>query len=712
MGESLASSYARLMESSQTGIEINSNLFCVPEYSETPNGLRIRLNTCVFVRRKRLVFSDGDAIAYVCSCPGMVGCRERLDSIHHYSKTDTHDMVPCVHALAVPKVRVWSSPIRQIDDIVQLIDDIFVVMGDTPIALKRTPRGVVLCTVCSKKSDCHHVRRLDTVALQYPEFQLVDVSPAPGVPPEAKRGISQDAIRVPQQKIQLAPVPSTKKRRPDRCQKFARVYDVGSYRQYEYAKDETVDGLRATKVDHVFRYSKEVWFTHRLVHLYLDTAARGNPCFDAFYHTMRLQYARGGQDFCSKSTTRVVLQAALYHLDLDEKKILRCDKCSAIPTRHRIFILDGTSNGFLNRTKVSRYATDEDRPNARTPRPGKTFALVVSTKDRALVLSSLESPDSFDRAAYLRGLRNVAVPGLISFVEHALDHSGFEDVVTFLKDISSPYPITATVQHHMVLPRGQAIMDRIYAPISTDDRDCLRKTFPSLSRLLTNFVSAPGEWAVLLRRIQNLAIEIYMTTDREHHSWTRTNEEHPHVCFPEFPRIRENAWPRVASTYEASCTKHALQHRHFSPGLFLICCPHGTILGYCAMQEYESVHTAFEMIVERFEIPPGMIIYDNACNLYRYGMMRCPAIFSQIRFMIDNFHSTGHIMCQPSFRFRHFPDDVAYMLGHINGRQLNTQAVEQTNSKLRRFQNALGFMTQENYISFIRVISCLLNLYM
>jgi len=130
------------------------------------------------------------------------------------------------------------------------------------------------------------------------------------------------------------------------------------------------------------------------------------------------------------------------------------------------------------------------------------------------------------------------------------------------------------------------------------------------------------------------------------------------------------------------------------------------------MQEYESVHTAFELIVERFEVPPGMIIYDNACNLYRYGMMRCPGLFSQIRFMIDNFHSPGHIMCQPSFRFRHFPDDVVYMLGHVTGRQLNTQAVEQTNSKLRRFQNALGFMTQDNYISFIRVISCLLNMYM
>jgi hypothetical protein len=129
------------------------------------------------------------------------------------------------------------------------------------------------------------------------------------------------------------------------------------------------------------------------------------------------------------------------------------------------------------------------------------------------------------------------------------------------------------------------------------------------------------------------------------------------------------------------------------------------------MQEYESVHTAFELIVERFQAPPGMIIYDNACNLYRYGMMRCPGLFSQIRMMIDRFHSPGHVSCPPSFMFQQYPDDVNVMLGRLTYDDLNTQAVEQTNGRLRKFQQSLGFMTQENYISFVRVISSLLNIY-
>jgi hypothetical protein len=61
--------------------------------------------------------------------------------------------------------------------------------------------------------------------------------------------------------------------------------------------------------------------------------------------------------------------------------------------------------------------------------------------------------------------------------------------------------------------------------------------------------------------------------------------------------------------------------------------------------------------------------------------------------------------------FQQYPDDVNVMLGRLTYDDLNTQAVEQTNGRLRKFQQSLGFMTQENYISFVRVIASLLNIY-
>jgi len=555
---------------------------------------------------------------------------------------------------------------------------------------------------------------LETVAKEHPEFGITveDTAPLEGV--VQGRRVPRDAIEVVQQKITLAPKPSTETRRPNRTGQVAKVYGVTGHTEYKYGPDESLNTLRCKGNDHIFRYSREVWFTHELVHRYIDNVAKGNACFDAFHNTMELQYSRVGQRFCSKPTTRMVLQAAMYHLDLNLKKSLVCPACQEIPVNQRIFILDGTSNGFLNRTKTTRYNTPS-QASGRTPRPGREFTVVPNGKQRALILKC-DTASRLDTDKYLDGLREVEVRGLVEFARHALVHCPLDAVVLFMKDIASPYPIICTVQRGMVLPKQQGscyggILARCYESISIEDRDALRCSWPSLWGLLTNYRAIPGEWRRLLHEVAKVAVATYCTTDTSHLLWERTTEEHPFVCFPEFPRRRINPWPRQASTFEDSCTKHTLQHRHFSPGLFLICCPHGVILGLVAMQSYESVHTAFELIVERFDIPPGMIIYDNGCNLFRYGMMRCPGLFSQIRIMIDRFHSPGHILCPPSCTFQYYPDDVRVMLDRLTYGELNTQAVEQTNGRLRKFQQSLGFMTQENYLVFVKVVAALLNMY-
>jgi hypothetical protein len=325
-------------------------------------------------------------------------------------------------------------------------------------------------------------------------------------------------------------------------------------------------------------------------------------------------------------------------------------------------------------------------------------------------LKQLESDAVFHRDTYIRDLMHVEVPGIVEFAKHALDYCSLDAVTVFMKDIASPYPIISTVRREVVLPNG-GIITRCCSGITNEDRESLRHLWPSLWTLLVNFTAIPHAWHRLCREIRDLAVAIYTHGDTEYLTWPAATEEHPFICFPEFPRRRVSPWPRQASTFEASCTKHILQNRHFSPGLFLVCCPHGKILGLCAMQEYESVHTAFEFIIERFDVAPGMIIYDNGCNLFRYGMMRCPGFFSQIRILIDKFHSPGHVLCPPSFTFQYYPDDVPVMQKQLTYRELNTQAVEQTNGRLRKFQQSLGFMTQENYLSFVKVVASLLNIY-
>jgi hypothetical protein len=689
-----------------TPIRVDDSLFCVPMYSATSKGLKVRLGEWCVVERRVLQASDGPRVVYMCSCSEMRAVREQMPSMHHYTK-DEMPISLCYHARLVLETTVWASPEMVIDDVVKLHASTYLLRAEETIVLKKNRRRTLTCSTCKRVAHgCPHMRRLETVAIDHPELDVL--MPEPVVPTQG-RGVPQDAIDQVQQKIDLAPKPRGEKRCPNRSGKVARVYDIDGYTEYTYGKDETLSRLREVSCDTVFRYSREVWFTHRLIHVYLDNMANGNASFDAFYKTQVLQYARRGQQFCSKPTARTVIQAAFHHLDLDVDAALQCEACREVPLRHRVFILDGTSNGFLNATKTPRH----QEPCSSGPKelPGSTYALVKSTQDRARVLKPFESLDDFQRDAYLKQCERVDVGGLIPFMTHALTHCRVEDVAVFLRDIASPYPITATVQAAMVMPDGGLLQRCFEEDISKDDRDAMRQMWPSLWTILAPFRRIPGSWWMLLTTIRNLAVSIYRTQPIEYTMWETTTEEHPHVCFPEFPRRRRQPWPRKASTYEASCTKHILQHRHFSPGLFLICCPHGKILGFCAMQEYESVHTAFELIVERFDEPPGMIIYDNGCNLYRYGMMRCPGIFGRIRIMIDRFHSPGHVLCPPSFTFQYYPDDVRAMLDRMTYRELNTQAVEQTNGRLRKFEQSLGFMNQENYIVFVRVLASLLNLY-
>jgi len=700
------SSYYTVIQSQKSNIRpirVDETLWCVPEYSSSPaRGVRVSTSDYVPVELRKVDACDGATLVYVCPCKFMMSCRERLDTVGLYSK---NDMIfdPCFHIRYVMEGSRWFEPESVVDDVVHLHGPSYCIRSsDGPKVLKRV-KDRVRCMSC-RFGECPHVRRLETVAIDHPEMGVPIEAP---IESQKRSGVPRDAIETPQQKIRLAPKPREGKRCPDRSRRVARVYGVGGYTEYTYNESETLDQLRATMCDEIFRYSREVWCTHGLIHLYIDNVARGNACFDAFHNTMVLQYARVGQDFCSKKTTRTVLQASLHHLDLDVSKAMTCDVCRSIPIRERVFILDGTSNGFLDRTKTQRCP---DHQEHRKQRPGSDFALVKSTRYRSLLLKSFEDKASFDRRSYLRGLGDVPVPGLVQCLTHALEHCPLDVVECFLKDIGSPYPIIASVQRDVVMPEG-GLLGRLFKTITRSDRDMLRTLWPGLSKMLIKYTTIPEPWRRLLVHIRDTALESYLTSDTEYLLWPRAEGEHSFICFPDFPRIRQNPWPRQASTFEASCTKHILQHRHFSPGLFLICCPHAKILGFCAMQEYESVHTAFEIIVERFEVPPGMIIYDNGCNLFRYGMMRCPGLFSNIRILIDKFHSTGHVMCPPSFTFGYYPDNTPVLGGLLTYDTLNTQAVEQTNGRLRKFQQTLGFMTQENYISFVKVLSCLLNTY-
>lgn len=79
--------------------------------------------------------------------------------------------------------------------------------------------------------------------------------------------------------------------------------------------------------------------------------------------------------------------------------------------------------------------------------------------------------------------------------------------------------------------------------------------------------------------------------------------------------------------------------------------------GFSIMRRYEGPSTAFDMLVRRFPEAPGMVVYDNACNLSRYALNREPGLFAQTRFRIDRVHQACHVGCHEGYSLTSYPDD-------------------------------------------------------
>ena len=122
----------------------------------------------------------------------------------------------------------------------------------------------------------------------------------------------------------------------------------------------------------------------------------------------------------------------------------------------------------------------------------------------------------------------------------------------------------------------------------------------------------------------------------------------------------------------------------FSPGVFVVCCDHGVVLGFELMHHHESPRTPYEVFVNRLGEPAGkVVVYDNGCNLLHYGLLRQCKFWSELQVAIDTFHAKGHVACTECM-------DSSYC-----GAQ-NSAACEQVNSFLQAHSGSLHAMTSKS----------------
>ena len=158
----------------------------------------------------------------------------------------------------------------------------------------------------------------------------------------------------------------------------------------------------------------------------------------------------------------------------------------------------------------------------------------------------------------------------------------------------------------------------------------------------------------------------------------------------------------ISSKHYSTCNKFTSTDRTFSPGVFSCCCPHGICWGFSIMKQYEGPGTAFDILVRRFSEAPGMVIYDNACNLSRYVLKREPGHFAKTQFRIDRVHQPGHVGCHEGYNLSSYPDNCSVLGGSMNLSAMNTQVCEQAHSSLEAISTQAKFMSQGNFLQYVR----------
>ena len=113
------------------------------------------------------------------------------------------------------------------------------------------------------------------------------------------------------------------------------------------------------------------------------------------------------------------------------------------------------------------------------------------------------------------------------------------------------------------------------------------------------------------------------------------------------------------------------------------------------MDRPESPRTAFEILVTKFKKIPTVIVYDDACHLQLYCVKREPALFKDTKFIIDNFHASGHT-CTKGYHMVTYSRDK-----RIN--TLNSNLVEQANKQFRYLTSQIACMQSDNAIMHLAV---------
>ncbi|KAJ3554915.1 hypothetical protein NP233_g12325 [Leucocoprinus birnbaumii] len=145
------------------------------------------------------------------------------------------------------------------------------------------------------------------------------------------------------------------------------------------------------------------------------------------------------------------------------------------------------------------------------------------------------------------------------------------------------------------------------------------------------------------------------------------------------------------------------EQKRLTGGIMVAWCPHSIAYGFHCIPNSEGRNDAFSAMITRWPKAPRQVIYDFACALGPYCMLREPEFFSETYFMIDGFHERDHTKCAPAcFASTYAQVDPSMSI-------VNTSAAESGNSLILRIRKAVSYMSQRRAIIYTKVFLSIMN---
>lgn len=254
----------------------------------------------------------------------------------------------------------------------------------------------------------------------------------------------------------------------------------------------------------------------------------------------------------------------------------------------------------------------------------------------------------------------------------------------------------------------------------------LLRTVPALGRVLRQELQVMGEISNELKDVAAFVVQRATrglaslaandpdsaAVDQAEEDWRKTGTFYgrPRIrARPAYPHLPTDAKQERSTVSDAGgsigCSKYyeAYGQKGITGGLMAVWCTHSICLGFHVIPKGEGRNDVFSALFTHWQRAPKYVIYDFACALAPYCMLREAEFFKNTIFLIDEFHAGGHTRCSRACfisNYREFDSKL---------HTVNSSAAECGNAGLQRIRKTLSYLTQEHAIVFGYVFLAMWN---